>query len=106
MTSSRTFVHILTAIELAIVPEGQKSAASMPMVSADSASSFWTVGSSPRTSSPTTASAMARRIFSVGLVTVSLLKSEYVIIIRLLRGSIICKSRASGNRIRMEQEDA
>jgi hypothetical protein len=70
------FVHILTAIELAMVPDGQKSAASFPIVSAASSSSFWTVGSSPRTSSPTTASAMAFRIFSVGRVTVSLLKSE------------------------------
>jgi hypothetical protein len=35
-----------------------------------------TVGSSPKTSSPTSASAIACRIFGVGLVTVSLLKSE------------------------------
>ncbi|NTV81717.1 MAG: hypothetical protein HGA24_09890 [Candidatus Aminicenantes bacterium] len=76
MTSSRTFVHILTAIELAMVPDGQNRAASLPIFSAPSRSSSWTVGSSPRTSSPTTASAMAFRIFSVGRVTVSLRKSE------------------------------
>ena len=40
MTSSRAFVHILTAIELAIVPDGQKSAASLPIVSAAIRSSF------------------------------------------------------------------
>jgi len=39
------------------------------------ASSAWTVGSSPKTTSPTSASAMARRIAGVGLVTVSDLRS-------------------------------
>src|SRR3712207_3938302 len=60
-----------SAIWLAIVPVGQNSAASCPNIRATEASSALTVGSSPKTSSPTTAAAIAARISSVGLVTVS-----------------------------------
>src|SRR5260370_634598 len=56
-------------------PEGTNSAASMPKISAARCSSRLTVGSSPYTSSPTSASAIARRISAVGRVTVSLRKS-------------------------------
>src|SRR4051812_13589868 len=59
------------AIWLAIVPDGQNSAASCPNGAATSASSAFTVGSSPKTSSPTSASAIAARIAGVGRVTVS-----------------------------------
>ena len=45
--------------------------ASLPSSSAARSSSALTVGSSPKTSSPTSASAMARRISGVGRVTVS-----------------------------------
>src|SRR5580693_8603266 len=56
-------------------PVGTKSAASFPNISAARRSNRFTVGSSPYTSSPTTASAIARRISGVGRVTVSLRKS-------------------------------
>src|SRR5690606_31146744 len=62
-------------IWLAMVPEGVKTAASLPVSSAKRASRRATVGSSPNPSSPTSASAMARRISGVGLVTVSLRRS-------------------------------
>src|SRR6185369_15940971 len=55
----------------AIVPEGTYSAASLPSSPAANDSRRLTVGSSPYTSSPTSASAIARRISGVGLVTVS-----------------------------------
>jgi hypothetical protein len=59
------------AIWLAIVPDGVNSAASCPNSAAVSASSRMTVGSSPNTSSPTSAAAIAARISGVGRVTVS-----------------------------------
>jgi hypothetical protein len=58
-----------------MVPEVVNSAASLPNNRAVTDSSSLTVGSSPRTSSPTSARAMASRIASVGLVTVSLRRS-------------------------------
>ena len=60
-----------TAAWFPIVPDGTYTAASLPSMRAVSASSSITVGSSPQTSSPTSASAMARRISGVGRVTVS-----------------------------------
>ena len=59
------------AIRLAMVPEGTKSAASLPDTSAQRASRAFTLGSSPKTSSPKGAAIMAARIASVGIVTVS-----------------------------------
>src|SRR5919112_1799795 len=59
------------AIWLAIEPDGQNSAASCPNSAATSRSSALTVGSSPNTSSPTSAFAIASRIAGVGRVTVS-----------------------------------
>src|ERR1700736_2683548 len=56
-------------------PVGTKSAASLSKISAARASRRLTVGSSPYPSSPTSASAMARRISGVGRVTVSLRRS-------------------------------
>jgi len=53
------------------VPLGTKSAASRPVISAARASSRWMVGSSPMTSSPTSAVNMACRMAGVGRVTVS-----------------------------------
>src|SRR5476651_534639 len=54
-----------------MVPVGKKSAASFPSISATRASRRRTVGSPSSTSSPTSASAMARRMAGVGRVTVS-----------------------------------
>src|SRR5215217_4403024 len=74
-TSSPRFVLTWTPTWLVIVPEGAYSAASLPSRSATYSSSRFTVGSSPNTSSPTGASSIARRIPSVGRVTVSLRRS-------------------------------
>ena len=60
-----------SAIWLAIVPLGTYSAASLPVTSAARSWRRLTVGSSPNQSSPTSASAIARRIATEGLVTVS-----------------------------------
>src|SRR5271170_5098749 len=73
--SSPLVVCIRTASSLLMVPEGTNRAASLPSSSAVVRSSSATVGSSPKTSSPTSASAMALRIAGVGLVTVSLRRS-------------------------------
>src|SRR3954469_16182681 len=64
-------VWILMAIWFPMLPLGTKMAASRANISAARCSSRLTVGSSPYTSSPTSASAMARRISGVGRVTVS-----------------------------------
>src|SRR5215213_10320600 len=60
-------------------PDGTKSPASRPNVSAARSWSLLSVGSSMNTSSPTTASAIARRMAGDGLVTVSDLKSIIVV---------------------------
>src|SRR5205823_3046660 len=60
-----------TAIWLAIEPVGANRAASCPNIRATRSSSALTVGSSPYTSSPTSAAAIAARIPAVGRVTVS-----------------------------------
>src|SRR5438045_3347912 len=59
----------------AIVPVGVQMAASLPNMAATLSCSRLMVGSSPNTSSPTSASAMALRMPGPGLVTVSLRKS-------------------------------
>src|SRR5438309_10981087 len=56
---------------LPMVPDGTNSAASFPTRSAKASWRALIVGSSPYTSSPTSASAMALRISGVGRVTVS-----------------------------------
>eukprot|EP00968_Pinguiococcus_pyrenoidosus_P001942 scaffold97_cov261-Pinguiococcus_pyrenoidosus.AAC.33 len=93
--SSPRLHHESTAMRLAIVPDGVKSAASFMNMSAASRSNRFTVGSSPQTSSPTSARNIALhrrqiqqessrpssstklylRIANVGLVTVSERKS-------------------------------
>jgi hypothetical protein len=75
MSSSPGRVWQAMASWFPIVPEDTKSAASFPVISATAASSRRTLGSSPNTSSPTSASAIARRIACVGRVTVSLRRS-------------------------------
>ena len=62
-------------IRLLMVPLDVSSPASIPMSWAALSCSSLIEGSSPKTSSPTSASAIARRMASVGLVTVSLRKS-------------------------------
>src|SRR5690242_17186370 len=64
-----------------MVPEAVNSAASLPRSAAVSDSSSRTVGSSPNTSSPTSARAMVSRMAAVGLVTVSLRKSMTSIVV-------------------------
>ena len=64
-----------SAISLHMEPDGRKTPASLPSIAATRACSALTVGSSPRCSSPTSASAMAWRMAAVGRVTVSLLRS-------------------------------
>src|SRR5260370_42106493 len=64
-------VNACIAIWLHIVPVGRKAAAALPVSSAARSCSRLTVGSSPYQSSPTSASAMARRMACDGLLTVS-----------------------------------
>src|SRR5208337_1694833 len=71
ITSCPGCVSKRIAIWLPMVPVGTNSAASRPNTSAARRSSRLTVGSSPYTSSPTSAAAMAARISGVGRVTVS-----------------------------------
>src|SRR6267143_1264774 len=59
------------AVRFPMHPVGTNSAASFPKISAARFSSWLTVGSSPYTSSPTSATAIARRISGVGRVTSS-----------------------------------
>src|SRR6185369_14259557 len=75
MYSSPRAQCVITPTRFDCVPEGTNTAASKPRSSATSASSAMTVGSSPSTSSPTSAAAIALRIPSLGRVTVSLRKS-------------------------------
>src|SRR5579884_4041876 len=75
ITSSPGFVCAHTATRLPIVPLGTNSAACLPSSAATCASSALTVGSSPQTSSPTSASAIALRIPASGTVKVSLRRS-------------------------------
>src|SRR5208282_2420446 len=63
------------AARLPIVPLVTSSAASLPIIVAAIASSRFTVGSSPYTSSPSSARAMASRISGAGRLTVSLRRS-------------------------------
>ena len=63
------------ATRLPIVPVATNRPASLPRSSAARSSRAMTVGSSPNTSSPTSASAIARRIAGDGWVTVSLRRS-------------------------------
>src|SRR5262245_37037449 len=75
ISSSPGCVCPLTQIWFDIVPEGTNSAASLPSVAATRSSSRLTVGSSLKTSSPTSAAFIAARMPGVGLVTVSLRRS-------------------------------
>src|SRR5215471_11318058 len=70
-------VNACIAIWLQSVPVGRYSAACLPVSAATRSCNRMTVGSSPNRSSPTSASAMARRIAAVGLVTVSERRSTY-----------------------------
>src|SRR3954465_5948597 len=75
MHSSPRAQCAISAARFDCVPEGKKSPASWPKRSAHAAWRRFTVGSSPKTSSPTAASAMARRMAADGCVTVSLRRS-------------------------------
>src|SRR6516225_2992996 len=75
MYSSPRAQCVITPTRFDCVPEGTYIEASKPSISATSASSALMLGSSPKTSSPTGAAAIAARIAAVGRVTVSLRKS-------------------------------
>jgi hypothetical protein len=72
-----------------MVPLGQKRAASIPNMVEAIFSRAFTVGSSPKTSSPTGALDMAANILGLGFVTVSDLKS---IMAAKIRFQIVIKS--------------
>src|SRR5579862_4274498 len=76
------------ATRLPIEPEGTKRAASRAKISAARDWRRFTVGSSPYTSSPTTASDMARRISELGRVTVSLRRSTACRVSRCMSASL------------------
>ena len=80
-TSSCGWQWARTATWLDIVPDGTNSPASMPNRSAVRRSSSLTVGSSPKTSSPTAAAVMAASMPGVGRVTVSLRRSIGVVMV-------------------------
>src|SRR5688572_10798402 len=71
MHSSPRSQWAISAARLDCVPVGKKSPASMPKRSAQTSCRRFTVGSSPKTSSPTSAEAMAWRMPGEGWVTVS-----------------------------------
>src|SRR6266850_6458054 len=71
MTSSPRWQWLISAARFDWVPEGKNSAASKPKISAARACRRLTVGSSPKTSSPSSASSIAWRIPAEGRVTVS-----------------------------------
>src|SRR5213594_2123508 len=73
--SSPGCVCARTQIWFDMVPDGTNRAASLPSSAATRSCRRMTVGSSPKTSSPTSAAAMAARMPGVGLVTVSLRRS-------------------------------
>src|SRR5258706_2188631 len=75
MYSSPRWQCAISATRLLWVPLGRNSPASIPTISATRACRAFTVGSSPKTSSPTSAAAIAARIPAEGLVTVSLRRS-------------------------------
>src|SRR5438067_955878 len=87
-TSSCGWQWARTATWLDIVPDGTNSPASMPNRSAVRRSSSLTVGSSPKTSSPTAAAVMAASMPGVGRVTVSLRRSIGVVMVRLRGGGV------------------
>src|SRR5450755_1349559 len=75
MYSSPRPQWLMIATRLPCVPLATKSAASLPSIAAMRSCSALTLGSSPKTSSPTSATAIAARIAAVGRVTVSLRRS-------------------------------
>ena len=85
MTSSPGWVWARMAAWLAIVPLGKKQAASLPNSAATRSCRRFTVGSSPRTSSPSSAARIASHMEGVGRVTVSERRSIVSVMLRGLR---------------------
>ena len=83
MYSSPRPQWLMIATRLLCVPLATNSAASLPSSAAIFSCSALTVGSSPKTSSPTSAAAIAARIAGVGRVTVSLRRSTMLVVIAL-----------------------
>src|SRR5688572_2993572 len=71
IASSPRWQWLMSAARFDCVPEGKSSAASKPKSSAARACRRFTLGSSPKTSSPSSASIIARRMPGEGRVTVS-----------------------------------
>src|SRR5918992_3651374 len=71
ITSSPRWQWLMSAARFDCVPEGKRSAASKPKISEARACRRLTLGSSPNTSSPSSASIIALRIAAEGRVTVS-----------------------------------
>src|SRR5690349_9574079 len=93
------------AIWLDMVPDGTYSAASLPSTAATRSSRRRTVGSSLKTSSPTSAASMAARMAAVGLVTVSLRRSMMSGMGYLLAG-LLALDLLRGLPVRLGQEPA
>src|SRR4051812_36178369 len=66
MTPSPRWQWLISAARFDCVPDGKKSASSKPKISAARACRRLTVGASPKTSSPSSASIIARRIPAPG----------------------------------------
>ncbi len=97
-TSSPRPVSARTAAWLHMVPDGKYSAASLPRSSAACSCRARTVGSSPSTSSPTSASSIAARISGEGRVTVSLRRSIVLMGSPRSRGVQVPGERIAGTR--------
>src|SRR5689334_21224257 len=94
MISSPRPQWVITQTRLPWVPDATNSASSKPSIAATSSCRALTDGSSPKTSSPTSASAIAARMARVGLVMVSLRKSvamagaaEHAVLLRKANGN-------------------
>src|SRR3989339_165393 len=90
MYSSPRSQWVISAHRLLCVPVGMNSAASLPVMSAICACSALTLGSSPKTSSPSGAANMASRMASVGWVTVSLRRSTVLYMVCLFSLKVRC----------------
>src|SRR3990172_3740917 len=113
MTSSPRAQWLRTAARFPIVPDGTNKAASLPSRSAANACSRLTVGSSRKTSSPTSARAIASLMAGVGWVTVSERRSTIltcVVVISTPRGlgdpiscRVVRRDRTLGQGDRLDQ---
>src|SRR6185369_4394331 len=102
MYSSPRWQWLSMAHRLLCVPVGTNSAASNPSSAAIFSCSALTLGSSPNTSSPRGAAAMALRMATVGCVTVSLRKSTIGVIVNSFRSQEDLGPRINLLQIRLD----